>query len=57
MHNIQRMHACYTNALYTGCPTSTVVGLSLGIVAAYILGLGTASTIGIISHYVRKKSG
>ena len=27
---------------------STVVGLSLGIVTAYLLGLGTASAIGII---------
>ena len=37
---------------------STVVGLSLGIVAAYLLGLGTASVIGIIVWLcVRKRSG
>ena len=38
---------------------STVVGLSLGIAAAaYLLGLGTASAIGIIIWLcVRKRSG
>ena len=37
---------------------STVVGLSLGIVTAYLLGLGTASAIGIIVWLCnRKRSG
>ena len=34
---------------------STVVGLSLGIVTAYLLGLGTASTIAIIACLCAKK--
>ena len=33
---------------------STVVGLSLGIVTAYLLGLGTASAVAVI--VVRKRS-
>ena len=37
--------------------SSTVVGLSLGIVTAYLLGLGTANFIGIVWFCVRNKSG
>ena len=36
---------------------STVVGLSLGIVTAYLLGLGTAGVIAVIILCVRKRSG
>ena len=35
----------------------TVVGLSLSIVTAYLLGLGTANFIGIVWFCVRNKSG
>ena len=42
----------------TGYPLSTVVGLSLGIAVAYLLGLGTASVIAVIVWLcVRKRSG
>ena len=37
---------------------STVVGLSLGIVTAYLLGLGTASAVAVIVWlWMRKRSG
>ena len=42
-------------ATYSG---STVVGLSLGIVTAYLLGLGTASAVAVIMWLcVKKRSG
>ena len=50
--------ACVIHHALTGCPMSVMVGLSLGIAAAYLLGLGTASAIGIIVWFCgRKRSG
>ena len=47
---------CTVFHAHTGCPMSTVVGLSLGVAAiAYLLGLGTASAI--VCLCIRKRSG
>ena len=37
--------------LHAECASSTIVGMSVGIVVAYLFGLGTASVIAIACHF------